>query len=432
MSIIDEISFKYKRKDNENMDEKLKNAIALFRYGTLSPLITGQTEFKDPWTYFRNNEGKKFEYIDGTYRTICPSTLDRWYKAYKEKGFDGLKPHGRSDIGIQRKIDDELKNIVLHYVNEYPRLPATQIYEKLLSNGDILKKDISLSTVTRFVTQVKKSKGQKPVTEYKRYEKEHINEVWYGDTTYGPYINVDGEKKRVYIIAFIDDASRLVTSCIAFFEDNYVNLMQTIKKAVSTYGKPKVISVDNGSNYRSNQMELLGARIGVAINYCPPYTPMSKSKIERFFRTLKDQYLCLIKPNDYHDIESFNNDLRDWIQKYNTRPHSSLKDEMSPNERFFKEGEMIKWMSPEEIERSFLLEYERTVSADNIISIENKEYEVNYHYASSKITVRYSPDLSKVYVVDKEDNSLKEIKLLDKTANGYIKREKIRLSDIES
>ena len=111
MSIIDEISFKYKRKDKKNMDEKLKNAIALFRYGTLSPLITGQTEFKDPWTYFRNNEGKKFEYIDGTYRTICPSTLDRWYKAYKEKGFDGLKPQGRSDIGIQRKIDDELKNI---------------------------------------------------------------------------------------------------------------------------------------------------------------------------------------------------------------------------------------------------------------------------------------------------------------------------------
>ena len=130
------------------MDEKLKNAIALFRYGTLSPLITGQTEFKDPWTYFRNNEGKKFEYIDGTYRTICPSTLDRWYKAYKEKGFDGLKPQGRSDIGIQRKIDDELKNIVLHYVNEYPRLPATQIYEKLLSN------EISKRTTILFVTYI--------------------------------------------------------------------------------------------------------------------------------------------------------------------------------------------------------------------------------------------------------------------------------------
>ena len=105
---------------------------------------------------------------------------------------------------------------------------------------------------------------------------------------------------------------------------------------------------------------------------------------------------------------------------------------MSPNERFFKEGEIIKWMSKEEIERSFLLEYERTVSSDNIISLENKEYEVNYHYANQKITIRYSPDLSKVYVVDKEDGSLSEIKLLDKKANGYTKREKIRLSDVES
>ena len=413
------------------MDENLRNAIALFRYGTLAPLITGQTEFKDPWTYFRSLEGKKFEYVDGTYRTICPSTLDRWHKLYQEKGFDGLKPQTRSDIGVQRKIDDGLSNTISYYVNEYPRLPATQIYEKLLSNGDISKKDVSLSTVTRFVSAAKKSRGFKPVTEYRRYEKEHINEVWYGDTTYGPYINVDGEKKRVYIIAFIDDASRLVTSCIAFFEDNYVNLMQVLKKGVSTYGKPKVLSLDNGSNYRSSQMELLGARIGVAINYCPPYTPTSKSKIERLFRTLKDQYLCLIKPDDYHDLESFNNDLRDWIQKYNTRPHSSLKDDMSPNDRFFREGEMIKWMSKEEIDRSFLLEYERTVSPDNVINLENKEYEVNYHYASQRITVRYSPDLSKVYVVDREDGSLKEIKLLDKRANGYTKREKIRLSDIE-
>ena len=104
---------------------------------------------------------------------------------------------------------------------------------------------------------------------------------------------------------------------------------------------------------------------------------------------------------------------------------------MSPNDRFFREGEMIKWMSKEEIDRSFLLEYERTVSPDNVINLENKEYEVNYHYASQRITVRYSPDLSKVYVVDREDGSLKEIKLLDKRANGYTKREKIRLSDIE-
>ena len=206
--------------------------------------------------------------------------------------------------------------------------------------------------------------------------------------------------------------------------------MKVIKSAISTCGKPKLFSFDNGSNYRSNQMFLLGARIGVAINYCPPYTPTSKSKCERFFRTLKDQYLCLIKPNDYHDLKKFNEDLKAYIQKYNTTPHSSLEDNMSPNDRFYKESNIIIEMSKEAIEKSFLLELERKVSPDSVVIIDNKEYEVDYHYQNQKILLRYSPDLSNVYIVDKNDDSLKEIKLLDKKSNSSVKRKKISLSEI--
>lgn len=104
---------------------------------------------------------------------------------------------------------------------------------------------------------------------------------------------------------------------------------------------------------------------------------------------------------------------------------------MSPNDRFYKESELIIEMSDDEIERSFLLEIERKVSSDGIIYIENKEYEVDYHYQNQKVLLRYSHDLSKVYLVDKDDGSLKEIKLLDKKSNSIIKRNKIKLSDIE-
>lgn len=412
------------------MEENLRNQIALFRYGILAPYIQRQVDTKAPWTFFRSAADKKYQYIDGTFRSVSPSSIERWLKSYNEKGFDGLKPLGRSDVGKQRKIDDELSKKITYYVEEYPRLPATQIYEKLINTNEITSKELSLSTVTRFVTTIKKSKGLKPITEYKRYEKEHINEVWYGDTTYGPYITIDGKKRRVYIIALIDDASRKITACEAFLEDNYINLMKVIKSGVSTCGKPKLFSFDNGSNYRSNQMTLLGARIGVAINYCPIYTPTSKAKIERFFLTLKNQYLCLIKPNDYHDLKSFNEDLRTYIQKYNTTPHSSLEDNMSPNDRFYKESNTIIEMSQEKIEKSFLLELERTVTPDSVIKIDNIEYEVDYHYQSQKVLLRYSPDLSKVYVVDKSDDSLKEIKLLDKKSNSSVKREKISLSEI--
>ena len=412
------------------MEENLRNQIALFRYGILAPYIQRQVDTKAPWTFFRDAADKKYQYIDGTFRSVSPSSIERWLKSYNEKGFDGLKPLGRSDVGKQRKIDDELSKKIAYYVEEYPRLPATQIYEKLINTNEITSKELSLSTVTRFVTAIKKSKGLKPITEYKRYEKEHINEVWYGDTTYGPYITIDGKKRRVYIIALIDDASRKITACEAFLEDNYINLMKVIKSGISTCGKPKLFSFDNGANYRSNQMTLLGARIGVAINYCPAYTPTSKAKVERFFLTLKNQYLCLIKPNDYHDLDTFNKDLRAYIQKYNTTPHSSLEDNMSPNDRFYKESNIIIEMSQEKIEKSFLLELERTVTPDSVIKIDNIEYEVDYHYQNQKVLLRYSPDLSKVYVVDKSDDSLKEIKLLDKISNSGVKREKISLSEI--
>lgn len=412
------------------MEENIRNQIALFRYGILAPYIQRQVDTKVPWTFFKDATDKKYQYIDGTFRNVSSSSLGRWLKAYNEKGFDGLKPIRRSDIGKQRKIDGELSKKITYYVEEYPRLPATQIYEKLINDDEITSKEISLSTITRFVSSLKKTKDLKPLTEYKRYEKEHINEVWYGDTTYGPYITIDGKKQRVYIIALIDDASRKIVGCEAFLEDNYINLMKVIKSAVSTCGKPKLFSFDNGSNYRSNQMFLLGARIGVAINYCPPYTPTSKSKIERFFKTLKDHYLCLIKPNDYHDLKRFDEDLKAYIQKYNTTPHSSLEDNMTPNDRFYKESNIIIEINQESIEKSFLLELERKVSPDSVVIIDNKEYEVDYHYQNQRILLRYSPDLSKVYIVDKNDDSLKEIKLLDKKSNSSIKRKKISLSEI--
>lgn len=413
------------------MKENQREAIALFRYGVLAPFIQRQTDINQPWTYFHSVENKKFEYIDGSYRQISTTTMHRWYLAYQEKGFDGLKPERRQDLGKRRKMDEDLKATINFYISEYPRLPATQIYEKLLDTGVIKKSDLSLSTITRYVSSQKKLKHLLPITEKRRYEKEHINEVWYGDTTHASYITINGKKHKVYIIALIDDASRMIVGCEAFLEDTFINLMKVIKSAVSKYGKPKLFSFDNGSNYKCKQMDLLGARIGVGVHHCPAYTPVSKAKIERFFRTLKDQYLCLIKPNDYHDLESYNKDLKIFIQKYNTNPHTSLEDNISPTDRFFQEGEKIIELSEDVIEKCFLLEIERKVSPDCVIKIDAKEYEVDYHYQNQKIRIRYAPDLSSVYVVDSDDETLKEIKLLDKQANSHVKREKVKLSEIQ-
>lgn len=407
------------------MNEERRNKVALFRYGVLAPLIQRQNDDKSNNEFFLNASKKSYEFIDGKMITVHQSTIRRWHGRYVNFGFDGLKPGSRSDDGVSRKLDKDIKEYIVYYLKEYPRLPATQIYEKLIENGVIGKDEISLSTITRFVSSYKKANNQKPIIERRRYEREHINEVWCGDTSYGPYINIDGDKRRVYIIALIDDASRMITGIDVFFEDNFINLMKVIKSAITKYGKPKVFNFDNGRNYRSNQMALLSARIGCGINYCHIHSPVEKAKIERWFRTLKDQWMSLIKSNDYHSLDELRLSLLNYVSDYNFRVHSSL-DGKSPHDRFFEESDLIIRMNDEEIERNFLLEVERKVSPDSVVVIDEKEYEVDYHYQNQTILLRYSPDLSKIYVVDRNDKTLKEIHLLDKKANSKIKRERVK------
>lgn len=181
------------------------------------------------------------------------------------------------------------------------------------------------------------------------------------------------------------------------------------------------------SNYRSNQMALVSARLGSTINYCAPYTPTSKAKIERWFRTMKDQWMSQLNMNDYKSLEELRTSLREYVQRYNQTAHSSLGGK-TPQERFFQESSLIIRIDEEKIDKIFLLEIERKVSADNVVRIDNQDYEVDYRYANQKLLIRYSPDLSKVYVVDRQTNELSELHLLNKQANATIKRQKIRLT----
>ena len=90
----------------------------------------------------------------------------------------------------------------------------------------------------------------------RRYERPHINEVWCGDSSVGPYLKApDGGKKKVYIIALIDDASRFIVGIDVFYNDNFVNLMSVMKSAVTKHGRPKIFNFDNGSAYKNKQMD---------------------------------------------------------------------------------------------------------------------------------------------------------------------------------
>lgn len=405
------------------MEQEYRHAIALMRYSAIAPLIPGLPEgYKNLSDYLEQASRKGVMHPDGEVKNYAPKTLYKWYAGYREGGFDALMPSGRNDCGKPRKLDGDLKERIAYLKGHYPRMSAAAIFRQLRDEGCIKHGEVSESTVNRYVNRPALEAGDIPIQDMRRYERPHINEVWCGDSSVGPYLKTpDGRKRRVYITALIDDASRFVTGAGVFFEDTFANLMSVMKGAVAKYGVPRVFNFDNGSAYKNKQMELLAARIGSTINYCKPYTPTAKAKVERWFRTMKDQWMASLDMRDFPSLDALSGSLSSYVRSYNLSAHSSLKGK-SPQERFFCEPEKIRRLPEEKLKTDFLLELERRVCADSVVSIGNVEYEADMRFARQRIRLRCSPDMEEVYVAQ-PDGMLLPVRLLNKQENASVKRD---------
>ena len=400
------------------MEKDNKRQIALFRYSVISPLITNPENYCSNNNFFEIAASKTYVDTYGRKRVISADTIERWYYKYKAKGFDGLLPQRRVDLGTSRKVSYEIYLKIEELINQYPRLRAMDIYRELIKS-EISPKMCSYDTVNRIYRKIKTKTPDEQTKERLRYECKFSNDVWCADSSVGPYLYIGNERIRLTIIAFIDDATRLITGCKIYDSDNTINLIATLKSAVGTYGKPKVLNMDNGRNYRSNQMSLIAARVGISLHYNPIKTPQSKAKIERFFRTLKEHWLAKINYHNFKSIEEYQTSLNDYIREYNNTIHSSLNGK-TPVQRRNQDASIIKYLPEENIDRDFMLEIERKVSFDSVVLIDTKEFQVPYKYSSRKIKIRYSHDYSKAYVIN--GNNFEEIKLLNKIENSQIKR----------
>ena len=98
----------------------------------------------------------------------------------------------------------------------------------------------------------------------------------------------------------------------------------------------------------------------------------------------------------------------------------------APQDRYFSEPNLFHRLSEEQIGHCFLLEIERKVLADSVITIDQTEYEVDCRFAKQRIKLRYSADLKDLFAVE-ADGTLSPIRLLNKKENAFVKREKVHL-----
>ena len=141
------------------MTQEMKMRIALSRYSVISPLVNGTADPGQSHNqFFIEAAQKTYAGPYGTPMTVGASTVEKWYLAYKKRGFDALIPKDRSDMGDSRKLIPDMQDQILYFMKEFPDITAAEIERKLLSSGSISPGEISSSTISRFVRHKKEMK----------------------------------------------------------------------------------------------------------------------------------------------------------------------------------------------------------------------------------------------------------------------------------
>ena len=408
---------------SNNMEQE-KTKKALMKYSAIAPLITGNVnQYESKEAFFRSASEQEFTYDGVTYKKYSAGTIKRWYLEYVNKGFDELKTKQRSDINVSRKLSTDAIEYIHYQVENYPRKPSTIIYQELITEAIVGPKDTSLATVNREVKrkrQLMKKPNQDIDKVMARYERENINEVWCGDSSFGPNVTVNGEKRKTHIIAFIDDCSRFIVGIDIYLNDNSINLINTMKQAVKRHGVPKMFNFDNGSNYKSIDTQETIANIHSSVHYCHPYSPVQKAKIERFFGTMKKQWMSKYNQSSV-SLEQVKEDLLSYVEQYNNTVHSSLNGK-TPNQRFFDQADLIKYLDTNEFNEAFMVRFERQASIDRVVTINSIEYELDPIFANKKVKFMATSDYKEIYAINPHTGIKLPVKLLDKTANAKMSR----------
>lgn len=378
------------------MDEKVREAIALFRYGLIAPILNGQV--KSQKDYLEHIAGKKHQVPYYGLKEFTPKTISCWLLAYRRHGFEGLKPKNRSDRGQFRKLDPELKEHLLSLRQEQPDIPVSVFYDQLVSKGEILPKNVSYHTIYRLLRKHGLTGNEVAGhPERKRFAYDTVNMMWQGDMSVGPYLLINGRKTKTFLFAFIDDCSRVVPFAQFLISEKFDSLKKVFKEALIRRGIPKMVYVDNGKIYRSDIFHVACASLGIILTYTKPYDAASKGKIERFFGTVKTRFFPLLKDKPPSSLEELNQMFWRWLEEdYHRKVHASLG--MTPLDVYLSQASKVRMVEdPAALDPLFLKREHRKVKHDATVSLNGKLYEVPPRFIGQKVELRYDEEGVYVY-----------------------------------
>jgi putative transposase len=132
------------------------------------------------------------------------------------------------------------------------------------------------------------------------------------------------EGRRFRMLSVVDLFSReclLIEADFAFNAEKVVSCMERLKEKGCM---PKVITVDNGSEFTSRKMDARAYENHIQLDFIRPGKPIDNAFIESFNGRLRDECLNV---NVFYSLDDARQKIEEWRIDYNTRrPHGAIGD----------------------------------------------------------------------------------------------------------
>ncbi len=320
---------------------------------------------------------------------VSRATVDRWIRSWRRGGFDALLPPRRR---VAARTPEQVLELAAALKRENPMRSAAQIERILRSSTGWSPSSRTLQRHFERLELDRRPDGRPPQV-FGRFEAVRPNELWVGDALHGPKV----AGRKTFLFCFIDDHSRAVVGARwGYFEDT-VRLAAAFRPALAARGVPEAIYVDNGSAFVDAALKRAAAKLGIKITHSAPGRPQGRGKIERFFRTVREQFLVEIGDGRLTTLGELNRLFAAWVEgEYHRRPHSETGQ--PPLARWLT-GAPFPQPTPAQLAEAFKWSEHRQVSKTAVVKLFANRYCVDAVLVGRTVELVFDPfDLTAIEV----------------------------------
>jgi transposase InsO family protein len=279
-----------------------------------------------------------------------------------------------------------------------------------------------METLRRFLKHENLYKSRQ-ITPRKRFEMSYFGELWTCDFMHGPQVidsaDSSRRKKKAILLAIIDDHTRLIVGGVFGVFENTRLLELVFKDAILAHGLPDRLYCDNGATFSSQYLSRVCAHMNVGLVHSKPYDSPSRGKIERFFRTVRENFLSDIRDDQAWDLKTLNDAFSKWLREhYHHAHHRGIDARPIDRYQLSIRDYPRRRVAEETLDEFFLVTVQRVVNKDCTISMNAIYYEVPPQFIGRRVELKFSQDHpSEIFLYD---NGLRitRVQPVDSKLNG--------------